>query len=151
MRKNNKYIFSWQSIFLRSYKFRFLIKQFLKNVACVDYKMLCNFIAVTFSHISFPDSYQFDDSASFSSCVTSALTSLKHVKKSERKFFFRLKYGLFHQKVCLVSWSAQRKSEFLQKSKMCTKICFSTSNWNKMLFTDELTCFQEAFILLSNA
>ena len=125
MRRNFKYIFSSQLIFLQLYKLGFLIKQILKKVAYVDVKICCNFIAVTFSQISFQSQINSTIAHLFSTCVISRLTLLKHMKKSERKFFFRSRCCLFSQKACLVSRSVQAKFEFSQNSRFFAKVAFN--------------------------
>ena len=92
-------------------------------------------------------SNQFDKCASFSTCVISALTSLKHVKKSERKFFFMLRCFLFCQKVRLVSTSAHTKFEMWQKSRISRKIAFNFELETHNFLQKISRCFSKSFLL----
>ena len=135
-------------LFFTTINLDFWLSNFFKKVACVDSKMFCNFIAVTLQQNSFLDQINSSIAHLFHFALWCRWCPFKHVKNMKEKFFFRLKYCLFCQKLYWVSRSAQRKFEFLQKSRICTKIaCNFGKETTKLLQMKSIYFFGSFFFI----
>ena len=109
----------------RSHEIGFLIKQFLKNVACVDSKMFCNFIAVTLQQISFRDHINSTIAHLFHFALWCRWCPFEHVKKVKENSFSRWNVAFFtrrsaeypevHNMVHKESLNFCKNPEFAQK------------------------------------
>ena len=148
MRKNVKCIFCLELTFLQTHKFEIFIKQFLKKVANVDEKICCNFIAVTFSQISFQFQTNSTIAHLFHHVLYRGWRRLSMWKKVKENSFSGQDVAFFCQKVCLVSRSAPTKSKFSKKSGIVTKIAFNFEHETARLLLLKFNCFSKSSSLL---
>ena len=147
MRRNTKYIFPSQSIFLQTYKFGFSIKQNLKKVARVDVKICCNFIAVTFSPFFFQSQINSTIAHLFQHVIYRRWRRLSMWKKVKENSFSGWNVAFFARRSAKCQWVYKQNLSFLKIQDFSQKLPSTLSIKAYALCKCYWINFQEGFLL----